>query len=180
GNDDQVRLLQAAGHLVELFVVGLQAGGALAALQESVHRTKTLLNDLLHAHKAAADALLRKLEDGGFGVIQDVFGGIALVGSARNGRIGRVNQAAQQSLVAHDADVVLNAGPVGDAVEQAGDVADVADGLQFLGAVELFHQGDQVDRPRRVHQRHHAGVDAAVGVEREVLRSQVFGGFVVG
>ena len=54
---------------------------------------------------------------------EDIFGGIALLGGARDGGVGGVHQPAQQRLVAHNLDVVLDAGPVGYAVEQAGDVA---------------------------------------------------------
>ena len=169
-----------AGHFVQIGVVGGQAGDALAALQQRIDRSERLLDDLLHAHEAAADALLGELQDGGFGVVENFFGGIALVGGAGDGGIGGVNQSAQQRFVADNLDVVLDAGPVGDAIDQAGDVADIADRFEFLVPVELLDQRDHVDRPGGLGQIHHARINAAVGVEREVFRLEMLGSLVVG
>ena len=141
---------------------------------------KRFLDDFLHAHEAAADALFRELENGGFDVVKNFFGGITLIGGAGNGGIGGVDQSAQQRLVANNLDVVLDAGPVRDAVHQAGDVANIADGLEFLVPVELLDQRDHVDRPGRLGQIHHAGVNAAMGVERKVFRLEMLGRLVVG
>ncbi len=122
---------------------------------------------------------LGELHDGGFGIVEHFFGGVALVGGAGNGGVGGVDQSAQQSLVAHDLDVVLDAGPVGYAIHQAGDVAHIPDGLEFLVAVELFDQRDHVDGPGRLGQVHHAGVNAAMGVERKVFRLEMLRRLVV-
>src|SRR5579864_7225520 len=91
---------------------------AASALQEGINRAERLFNDLLHSHEAAPDALLRELEDLRFGVVQDFFRGIALLGSARNSGGGGVNQSAQQRLVANNFDVMLDARPVRDPIEQ--------------------------------------------------------------
>ena len=90
-----------------------------------------------------------------------------------------MDQSAQQSLVANNLDVVLDAGAVGDAVHQARDVANIADGLKFLVAVELFDQRNHVDGPGRLSQVHHAGVNAAVGVERKIFGLEMLSGLVV-
>ena len=157
-----------------------QAGDALATLQQSIHRAERFFDDLLHAHEAAADPLFGKLEDCSFSVIQDFFSGIALIRGARNGGVGGVNQPAQQRLVADDLYVVLDARTVRNAVDQSGDVADVANRLQFLALIEFFDQRNHVDRSRGLGQIDHAGEDAAMRIEREVLRLQMLGGFVVG
>ena len=68
----------------------------------------------------------------GFGVVQNLFGRIALIRGAGDGRIGRMHQSAQQRLVAHDLDVVLNARTVRHPVHQPRNVADVADGSPAL------------------------------------------------
>ena len=118
-NDHQVRALQAAGHLVQIGIVRSQPGNPLAALQERVHRAEGFLDDLLHAHEAAPNALLRKLEYGGFGVVENFFGWVGLIGGARNSGIRGVDQAAQQRFIADNLDIVLNAGPIGNAIDQA-------------------------------------------------------------
>src|SRR6185503_5876982 len=179
-DDDQVGALQPAGHFVEIGVVRGQPGDALAALQQGIDRSERFLDDLLHAHEAAPDALFGELHDGGFGIVENFLGGIALIGGAGNGGIGNVDQPTHQRLVAHNPDVMLDAGPVGYAVHQAGDVAHISDGLQFLVPVELFDQRDHVDRPGGLGQVHHAGVNAAVRVERKVFRLEVLRRLVVG
>ncbi len=130
--------------------------------------------------KAAPNALFRKLHDGSFGIVEDFFGGIALVGSAGNGGVGDVNQSPQQRLVAHDLDVMLDARPVRNAVQQARDVADVANRLQFLAPVQFLDQRDHVNRTRRLRQIDHARVNAAMRIEREIFRLQMLGSLVVG
>ena len=88
GDDDEVGALQAAGHFVQIGVVGGQPGDALAALQQRIDRSERFFDDFLHAHEPAPDTLFGKLHDGRFGVIKNFFGGIALVGGASNGGIG--------------------------------------------------------------------------------------------
>ena len=53
-----------AGHFVEIVVVRRQSGDALPALQQRIHRSEGILDDLLHAHEAAPNALFGELEDG--------------------------------------------------------------------------------------------------------------------
>src|SRR6266403_1469135 len=91
-----------------------------------------------------------------------------------------MDEPAQESLVADNLDVVLDAGPVGDAIQQRRNVANIADGLEFLVPVEFFEQSNHVDRPCRFGQIHHAYVDTAMGIEREILGFEMFGSLVVG
>ena len=157
-----------------------QAGDALAALQQRIDRAERILDDLLNAQEAAPDALFRELEDGRFGVVENFFGRIGLIGCARNRSVGGVNQPAQQRLVADNLDVMLDAGPVGNAIQQRRNIRHVADGLQFFVPVQLFDQRDDVDRPRRLGQIDHARINAAMRIEREIFRPQMLRGLVVG
>src|SRR5207302_6109493 len=91
-----------------------------------------------------------------------------------------MNQSAQQGLVADDLDVMLDAGTVGDAIEQRRNVGHVANSLKFLVSAQLLNQGDDVDRPRRLGQIDHARVNAPVRIEREIFRAQMLGGLVIG
>ena len=180
GKNDEIGLLKAAGHFVEIGVMGFEAGDALAALEKRVDGAEGVADDILNALEAFADTLLGEGEDGGFGVVEDLVGGLGLLAGLGDGVIGNADEAAQDRLVADDVNVMLDGGPVGDAIEEAGNVANVADGLQVFFLVEFFDQGDDVDGARRLGELHHARVDAAMGVEREIFGAQMFGGIVVG
>ncbi len=90
------------------------------------------------------------------------------------------NQSAQHRLVADNLDVVLNARPVGNAIEQARHVGHIADRLQILVPIQFLDQRDHVDRPRRFRQVHHPRINPPVRVEREIFDPQMLGGLVVG
>jgi hypothetical protein len=59
GNDDQLALLQAAGHAVELGEVGGQAGDFAALLVEVVDGPEGVLHDLVERLEALRDASSR-------------------------------------------------------------------------------------------------------------------------
>ena len=180
GKNNKVGLLKAAGHLVEFSVVGGEAGDALAALEKGVDRSERVADDLGNALKAFSDALFGELKDSGFGFVKDFIGGVFLRGRFSNRRVRNVDESAQNGFVADDLDVVFDRRPVGHAVEQAGNVTDVADRLQFLAAFEFFDERDDVDGPGRLGQIHHAGVETAMRVDREVFGLQVLGSVIVG
>jgi hypothetical protein len=90
-----------------------------------------------------------------------------------------MNQPAQQRLVAHDLDVVLNARPVRHAIQQARHVAHIADRLQILVPIEFLDQRDHVDRTRRFRQIDHAPVNPPVRVERKILDPQMLRRLVI-
>ena len=94
-----------------------------------------------------------------------------------DGELRDVDEAAQQRLVADDANVVLDAGAVGNAVDERGEVGDSADGFDLFAAVEFLGEGDHVDGAAHGLQVAHAGEDAAMRVEREVVGLE-FGGLV--
>src|SRR5207247_1915605 len=131
--------------LVEIGVVRLEPRNPTPALQQGINRAEGVFNDLLHTHEAAANALLGKLEDLRFGVVENVFGKIALLGGAGNGCCGGVNQAAQQRLVTDNLDVVLNAGTIGNAVEQARQIGIAANGFELALAIEFLCESDLVN-----------------------------------
>ena len=176
----QVGLLEAAGLFVEIGVVSGEAGDALAALQQGIDRSEGVADDLLDPLKALANALLGELEDGSLGVVEDFVGGLGLLAGLGDGGIGNADQPAQNGLVADDSDVMLDGRAVGHAVEQSGDVADIADGLQVFLLLEFFDQRNDVDGPRRLGQIHHARINAAVRVDGKVFGLQVLGGVVEG
>ena len=119
--------------------------------------------------KPLSNAVFGELEDGLLGASQNFFGFVGVLDGFGDGVLGDVDQAAQQRLVAHDADVVLDRWPLGNAVDQRRQIRDAADGLDFFAAVELLDQRDHVHRPAGLLQIAHARVNAAMRVEREVV-----------
>src|SRR5205807_2347122 len=67
-----------------------------------------------------------------------------------------------------------------NSIDEARDVADVPDGLEFLVAAQFLNERDQIDGTGGIHQLDHAGVNATMRVEREIFRSQMLGGLVKG
>ncbi len=157
-----------------------EAGDSASTLEESVDGAERILDDRLDVKKSLADALFGKLEDRGLGIVEDIVGGIGLLRSFGNRGIGDMDKPTQDRLVADDLDVVFDGRPVGHAVEKAGDIGGIADRLEFFLAVEFLDESDDVDGPGVFGQIHHAGVEAAMCVEREIVRLQMFGGVVVG
>jgi len=92
--------VQSAGNLVEIGNRGesVSVGACVAGRRPAIR----FFDDLLHAQKAATDALFGKLEDRGFGVVDDLFGRITLLAGPYNGGVGGMDQPAQQRLVADD------------------------------------------------------------------------------
>ena len=91
-----------------------------------------------------------------------------------------MDQGAQQRFVAHDLDVVLDAGPVRHPVEQSGNVSRAANGFQLAIAGELFGQGDQVNRVRRLGKVNHPRVNSTVRVEQKIFGLEMLGCLVIG
>ena len=129
--------------------------------------------------KPLSNAVFGELEDGLLGASQNFFGFVGVLDGFGDGVLGDVDQAAQQCLVAHDADVVLDAGALGDAVDQRRQIRDAADGLDFFAAVEFLDQRDHVDWAAGLLQIAHAGINAAMRVKREIVGREVFGGLIV-
>ena len=178
GDDDQIAGLEAAGHLVELGVVGGESGDLLAAGVEFVERAEGVLDDRRNVGEALAETVLGELEDALLGAVDDLFGFVGVVDGFGDGQLRDVDEAAQQRFVTNDADVVLDAGPVGNAVDERREVRNAADCLDLLAAIELLGKGDHVNRAASLLQIAHAREDAAMGVEREVVGLK-FGGLIV-
>ena len=102
------------------------------------------------------------MENGGFGVIEDLLGGIGLFGGARDGGVSGVDESAQERLVADNLDIVLNAWPVRNAIYKPGDVTHIPDCFQFPATIKFLDKRDHVDRPRGLGQIHHARINSPV------------------
>ncbi len=128
---------------------------------------------------ALPNAVLGELEDGLLGASQHLFGFVGVLDGFGNRVLREVDQAAQQRLVANDADVVLDRRPVGHAVDQRRQIRNAANRFHLFAAVEFLDQRDHVDRTAALLQVAHARINAAVRVQRKVVRREVFGGLIV-
>ena len=74
GDDDELGLLEAGGHLVELDEVGSEAGDLAALLVELVDGAEGVPDDVRDAGEAAGDGVLGDLHEAGFDLVEDVDG----------------------------------------------------------------------------------------------------------
>ena len=135
--------------------------------EQILQRAERTFDDGRDVQKALPNAVFGELEDGLLGPAQHLLGFVGVVDGFGNGVLGDVDQPAQQRLVAHDANVVLDARPLGHAVDERRQDRDAANRLHFLAAVEFLDQGDHVHRPAGLLQIAHAGVNAAVGISEK-------------
>ena len=75
---------------------------------------------------------------------------------------------------------MLDGRPIGHAVKQAGNIADIADRLQIPLLLQLFDQRNDVNRPGRFGQVHHARINAPVRINGKILGLQMLGGIIEG
>ena len=168
-----------AGQLVELRVVRRQAGDFLAARVQLFQRAERSFDDGRDVHESLSNAVLRELEDGLLGASQHLLGFVGMLDGLGDGVLRQVDEAAQQRLVAHDAHVVLDRGPVGHAIDQRRQIRNPADGFHFFAAVEFLDQRDHVHRTAALLQIAHARINTAMRVQRKVVRREIFSGLIV-
>ena len=180
GDDDQLALLQAAGHAIEVGEAGGQAGDFAALLVEIVDGAEGVADDDVERLQALGEAGFAHFEQLRLGLIEDADGVLALVGGLGDGGRADAHEPAQQALVLDDADVVLDDRPAGQTLSERGQIGHAADGLDLLVAGQLVGEGDDVDGAAGVDQLAHAQEDAAMRVEREVVGLDGFGGLGVG
>ncbi len=180
GDDDELGLLEAAGHAIEFGEMGGEAGDLAAFLIEVVDGFEGAGDDVVHARKAAGDAFFGNFEERGFGGVEDFEGFFALVGGAGDGGGADVDELAEKGFVLDDADVFFDGEAAGQAFGEGGEPGDAADGFDFLAAGELFAEGDDVDDVVAVDELAHAGEDALMGGEGEVIGTEGGRGFAPG
>ncbi len=180
GDDDELRLLEAAGHAVEVGEVGFKAGDfAVAFGEEVVDRAEGVADDLGDRSEAALDAVLGDFEQLGLGGVEHVEGVIRLVGGLSDGLGANHDELPEQRLVLDDADVLVDREASWQVLGEGGEVGDAADGFDLLVLGEDVAEGDVVDGAAEVGELGHAAEDAAVRLEGEVGLGDALGGLVV-
>ena len=137
-----------------------------------------LLVDLAHQDidglKAGSKLLVCDLEDRAFCIFQDLLGTVFVLIAARHYLAGDLDQAPQSCLILYDVHVVLNVRGEGKPVGQAGQVGGTSGAFQFIGALQLFLQSDEVNRSRTRRQGEHLLEYSSVAFEIEVFLAQEF------
>jgi hypothetical protein len=162
GDDDQVGRLQAAGHLVELGVVGGQPGHLFLLRIQIVDGPEGVAHDLRDPGKSASDAAFGNFEQPGFSGIEHHQRFIALVRRPGDGSVADADQLPGQRFVLDDADVFFDAGPARKPFGEGREISHAAHRLDLLAASQFFRQGHDIDRAAAIDQLGHAAVDPPV------------------
>ena len=172
GDDDEVALLQAARHLVEVDEAGGDAGDELAALGELVDGAEALLDDLPDLDEALPDPPFRDVEDGLLGPVQQHGRLVLRLVRGVHDAVAGVDQVPEDRLLLDDARPVLDVGQPRETVEQGREVRGAPDRLQRRAARELVLERDQVDRLAALRKYGHGVEDAAVRLAVEVVAGE--------
>ena len=172
--------MQAAGHLVEVGVVGGQPGHLFLLGVEIVDGSEGIANDLGNAGKTAGDTALGDLEQAGFGGVEHHQRFFALVRRASDGRVADSDQLPGQRLVFYDPDVLFDARPARKPLSEGGEIGDTAHRFHLLAAGQLLREGHNINRAMGVDQLRHAAEDAPMRVQREIFPAELFRRLVIG
>ena len=176
GDDDELGVLEAARHLVELDVVGGEAGDFPALLVEGVDGAEGAGDDLGDVGEAALDGAVGDFGEADFYVVEDLGGVLGLVGGGGHALVEDAEELAEEGLVLDDADVGLDVGIARDAFGEEGEIGSAADGIELAALGESVHDGDEVDGVAEGQRSTMTAVDALVGVEGEVFGAELGGG----
>ena len=180
GDDDQVRRLQARGHLVEIGEAGRDAGDQLLARVQLLDRVEAGLRQVAQRDEAVAHLVVGDREDRVLGLVEDEIGFFFAGVRGRENLVGREDQVSEGRLLLDDPGVVLDVGRARHAVDERGDVGGAADLVELVRSPELLLQRDQIDRVAALRQPDHLVEDAAVRVAKEIGGVDDLGGEVEG
>ncbi len=144
GQDDEVRLLQAGRHVVEVRVARGHAGDQLALSGARLELLEDALDQVLAAHEGRLALGLGDGEDLLLGLVQEGFGLLAGLEAAGQDLRRRLDEAAAHGLVPHDLGVVDGVGGRGHGLGQGGQVDRAADLVELPPGLEVLGHGNQV------------------------------------
>ena len=133
GNDDEFRVLQAGGDVVQVGESCLQAAdGFVAAFVAGVDPSIGFIERGLQREGLAGDAHLRDVENLAFGRFEQLVGGHRLIVGVAQNFVARVDQIANDGFVADDVRVVFGVGGRRRGIPQFGQVSVAADVVELL------------------------------------------------
>ena len=147
GHDDQIGILQARRHLVEIFVAGRDASDLALVFVQFLDALDRLVEGGLYRHVAgtAALTLVRDGEDQALGFFQQFLARAAFQRKGAGGDLGtHVDQLAQDRLLADDFGIGPNIGGAGGARGELDGVAAAVDLVHQAVRREPVGRGDRV------------------------------------
>ena len=151
----------------------------LRPLVKLVQRSERAADDGRDVHESLSNAVLGEPEDSLLSPPQHLFRFVRMLDRFSDGALRDIDEPAQQRLVAHNADVMLDARPLGDAVDQRRQIGDTTNRLNFFAPVQLLDQRDHVHRTSALLQVAHPRINAAMRVQREVVSGEVLRSLIV-
>src|SRR5215469_624855 len=172
--NEQLRMLEAGGELVQFRIAGGNPGDALALFEYFFQALKVVANDVLDRDQAGTHAVFGERKDRGLGAIKNGVGAFFSFKRALLNIVCGVNQVAQDGFLFDNARIVLDVGYARHAVGQRSEVRRAARSFEFAFAVQFFGQGHQVDGLLAFAERNHVGKDTTVLIEEKNLRVAAF------
>ncbi len=171
GQDDQFRIVQAAGQIVQVVEPGGYAH-AFAALEPGVDAVEGLDQQVLDVRYLIDGALVVYGEDFLLGLADDFIGlGRCIISVAEDFGPG-VDQVAERGFFADDLGVINGIGGVGDGLGHLGQVCRPADGLEIARLLELLDQEHGVDPLACAVHGQQVAIEFLVGVGVKILGMQ--------
>ncbi len=178
-DDDQIRALQAGGHLVQIVVAAGDAGHPVVrGLEQLFNLVDGLLQDELEGLGAlvGTGALLGDLEHLALGKIQQIVGGTSLGLVARfDYLVGDRDHLPHHRALTHDFGVGVDVGGTRGVLGDLHQIGEATGLFELLGALQLLLQGDEVDGVARIGEAGHGLEDQTVRAAVEILVDHPFG-----
>ena len=170
---DEVRALQAGGHLVQIPITAGDPGHAVVrSLEQLLNLVDRLLQNEFQGLRAlvGAGALLGNLEHLALGQVQQIAGGAPLGLVTRfDYLVGDRDHLPYHSPLTHDLGVGIDVGGARGVLGDLHQIGEATGLFQLLGALQLLLQGDEIDGVARIGEAGHGLEDQAVGTAVEIL-----------
>ena len=171
-DDDEVGVLPARGHLVQLREAALQSAQTVGTRGRLLYQLVGLGDDGVDLRVVLLHVLLRDFEELSFGLLHQVVHVERLVERFRLDVAGEGDELTRQRLLRDDAGVILDMGRRSHLAAELCQVEGAAHLFQFAPLGELFLHGEDVHRLLVDGQVGDGGVDELMAVFVERLRPQ--------
>ena len=169
GQNEELAAVQAAGHFVQLEKSSGNAFVSLAGVKKGVEAALEGFDDAIGADERVFIDGLAHLQQGFFGVGADNVGVVLADQGLVTQLLADENDVPQLRLFMNDADIAVKVNQLRQAIVQRDDVAESIDRFELALAHELVRKTDAVDTLTTLEEFSHAGENAAMLFEAEVL-----------